>query len=635
MTGTKRTGNKGSIKIGSISLALSGIALATTVAPSVFAAGTKPLPIEKIGLDNSRQLVIQFASQPGAFPSVPNVLDLPGPNHRVVVDFVDATIDKAKIPSVDDMKAAMSKVLPVINGIRYSILPNAAKPTARIVLDLPEDLKITARVVKLEESSVTINLGEAVQNLVVPKKGAKANVASAANASVGSSSTPNPEVNTASQLSAPAPTAVAAESAVSALKEVAPVAQPASASTVNTTRFETVETVPVVPPTLSQTTVNADGESVALKPEQKLEDPKAPIAGTKNSASSSSGGWDWNTSSDNALVTKIAETKSIEQDVVKAPKELANPAAAVNGAPVKTVVETETVAVNTAPVKQVAVTEPIATVAPAEVSPAAVTNVVNESKTENTVVQAPAESPAEAPTPKAEMTEVQPTSSQVDAAVNGKNASAPVPEAETTTEAPKSAPSATGAALAVKLYNAAVRNHLSGKLAEAINDYKGALAANPSLAEAHSNLGLIYNQQHNYAGALGEFHKALAINPKDAITYNGIGAALRAEKDLLGAIRNWQTAVDLDPKLATAHYNLGTAFEIQKDYDRALEAYKDAVENDYRLGEAYYRMGLINQRKNRLEDAATQFKEALKVSPNSEYTEDAKKQLADMKIPKK
>ncbi len=583
MTGTKRTSNKGLMKIGSISLALSGIALATTAAPSVFAAGTKPLPIERIGLDNARQLVIQFASQPGAFPSVPNVLDLPGPNHRVVVDFVDATIDKAKIPSVDDIKTAMSKVLPVINGIRYSILPNAAKPTARIVIDLPEDLKITARVVKLEESSVTINLGEAVQNLVVPSKSSKSNVSSL------------------------------------------PATQSNSPGTVATTRFEAVETVPVVPPAFSQTTVSADGETVALKPEQKLEDPKAPIAGTKTSASS--GSWDWNTPADNALATKIAETKSIEQDVVKSPKELANPAA-----------------VNTAPVKQMAEAEPVTTAAPVDVSPAAVTNVVNEeTKSVTRTTEAPAQTPAqtpvetttEAPTPKAEMTEVQPTSAQVDAAVSGKTTSAPAPDGDAAVVTPEAPKSASSTALAVKLYNAAVRNHLSGKLAEAINDYKGALAANPSLAEAHSNLGLIYNQQHNYAGALGEFHKALAINPKDAITYNGIGAALRAEKDLPGAIRNWQTAVDIDPKLATAHYNLGTAFEIQKDYDRALEAYKDAVENDYRLGEAYYRMGLINQRKNRLEDAATQFKEALKVSPNSEYTEDAKKQLAAMKIQKK
>src|SRR5262249_47410909 len=74
---------------------------------------------------------------------------------------------------------------------------------------------------------------------------------------------------------------------------------------------------------------------------------------------------------------------------------------------------------------------------------------------------------------------------------------------------------------AVRRYNSAVQNHLNGKLVEAVSDYQGALQLNPNLSEAHSNLGLIYNQQHNYAQALSEFRKALAINPRDAITYNG------------------------------------------------------------------------------------------------------------------
>jgi len=103
---------------------------------------------------------------------------------------------------------------------------------------------------------------------------------------------------------------------------------------------------------------------------------------------------------------------------------------------------------------------------------------------------------------------------------------------------------------------------------------------------------------------------------------------LRAERDLQGAIKNWQTAVNLDPKLATAHYNLGTAYEINKDYDRALDSYNSAVKNDYRLGEAYYRMGLIMERKKRLDDAAQHFNEALKVSTDSEYSEDARQRLA-------
>jgi tetratricopeptide (TPR) repeat protein len=182
--------------------------------------------------------------------------------------------------------------------------------------------------------------------------------------------------------------------------------------------------------------------------------------------------------------------------------------------------------------------------------------------------------------------------------------------------------------LARDSYNLAVKAHLSGKLSEAIAAYKNAIAANPELAEAHSNLGLIYNQQHKYELAVSEFQKALAVNPKDAITYNGIGAALRAQKDLPGAIKNWQTAVSLDPKLATAHYNLGVAYELQRDYDRSLTSYEEAIKCDYRLGEAYYRMGMILEKRHRTEDARAKFKAALKASENADYSADARQRLA-------
>jgi Tfp pilus assembly protein PilF len=184
--------------------------------------------------------------------------------------------------------------------------------------------------------------------------------------------------------------------------------------------------------------------------------------------------------------------------------------------------------------------------------------------------------------------------------------------------------------LATARYNDAVKAHLSGKLPEAIASYKEALAANPELAEAHSNLGLIYNQQHKYEMAVSEFQKALAVNPKDAITYNGIGAALRAQKDLNGAIKNFQTAVSLDPKLATAHYNLGVAYELQRDYDRSLNSYEQAIKCDYRLGEAYYRMGMILEKRHRNDDARAKFKAALKASENADYSKDARERLASL-----
>jgi Tfp pilus assembly protein PilF len=646
MTGKKRTGNNGAMKFGSLSLVFSGIALATTFGVAAMAAGTKPLPIERIGLDNARQLVIQFAVEPGAFPTVPNVLDLPGPNHRMVVEFVDTTIDKARIPSPDEMIAAMTKVLPSVRAIRYSVVPNTAKPTARIVLDLPEDLKVTPRVVKVEETSVTINLGEDVKNLVIPKKSEKGKLSSAKSRL----EVPTPVEATGSESFQASAAATRADGSVTpaARSEVASAVAPAVISQVAPAITPNPPSV-VTPAVTSadQTTVSADGETVALKPEQKLDETKVPVGATK--AAGNAAGWDWNSPVENELATKIAQTKSMgdgTSDPLTAPlKEIGGDPvkvktdARVGEAPaerelVREVEAAETAKANLPPVKEAVRTAPIAQlqeiettpVAMADVAPAAVTNVASQSKSVTKIADAAGEAPVSSP----EMTDAQSAPAPVDAAVGGITKVA-VPDPETTTEAPK----LTGPALSLKLYNSAVRNHLSGKLPEAINDYKGALAANPSLAEAYSNLGLIYNQQHNYPAALSEFHKALAINPKDAITYNGIGAALRAQKDLPAAIKNWQTAVDLDPKLATAHYNLGTAYEFQKDYDRALESYRDAVTNDYRLGEAYYRMGLILLLQRRLDDAEVQLKEAIKVNPTSEYSEDAKKKLTELKTKKK
>ncbi len=179
-----------------------------------------------------------------------------------------------------------------------------------------------------------------------------------------------------------------------------------------------------------------------------------------------------------------------------------------------------------------------------------------------------------------------------------------------------------------KLFKSAVDKHMSGNLTGAIADYKAAVAADVELQQAHCNLGIAYNQQHNYASALTSFRKALAINPKDAIAYNGIGAALKAQKDIIGATKNWQSAVKLNPKLAVAQYNLGTAYEEQGLYDQALDAYNEAVKNDARMGEVYYRMGLIAQKTKRIDEARNQFKQALKMSGNSDYSEDARKRLA-------
>ncbi len=538
--------------LGRTYLGIAGMA-GILMAQAGIAADGDTLPIKKIAVDGGKQVVVEFGGAAGAFPAVPHVLDLPGPNHRIVLDFTDASLDKASLPSAEDLSASFTQALPFVKSVRYSNLENSPKPTARLVLDLPEDVKVKPRVVKLEEGSITISLGDVQQ--VEP--------------------------------------AAAAPSGV------------------------------------------AGGDKSAAAP---VSETPAPVAAV--SASPQAEGWDWN--GNNAPAVKSQSEPGVQSaataaiavpaaegavDAILKPaiamtgttSEQSAPAGTPAGAP-----QTESLAPagGTAPASEVTPTvAPLAeTPAPVESAPPAPEPAVSAPAPEAAVIT-PVPEAAAAPAPEATVVTPAPEA-----------AAAPVPE--TTGVSP--APASTAAPMSetekklscVRHYNQAVQMHLSGKLSEAIAEYKAALEGNASLPEAHSNLGLIYNQQHNYAQALSEFRKALAINPKDAITYNGIGAALRAEKDLMGAIKNWQTAVSLDPKLATAHYNLGTAYEIQKEYDKALNSYGQAVKNDYRLGEAYYRMGLIMERKRRPDDAAEQFKEALKVSSDSEYSEDARQRLA-------
>jgi tetratricopeptide (TPR) repeat protein len=412
-------------------------------------ADTTGRPIKNIYACAPSEIVVEFEESSG-MPNSPHILDLPGANHRVVLDFSDAAFEEGAISDPETISTAVNRVLPNVKAVHYTNISNGDKPIARLVLDLDPTAAVNPTVIELALGQVTVSLADRTASL--PQKGTIAKAPNAAATSYSTTSSSTPATTSTSQSDNPVGFASAASQAM-----------------------------------------NTDDHSLPA-------------------ASSSSHKDDSASKASSALPTST------------------------------TAISTRT---------------PI----PAD----------------------PGERALEA----------------------------------------------------LKHYNMAVKLHLVGKLGDAITEYQNALALNPQLSEAHSNLGLVYNQQHNYAQALAEFKKALSINPRDAITYNGIGAALRAEKDLGGAIKNWEAAVELDPHLATASYNLGTAYELQKEYDRAVKSYEQAVKSDYRLGEAYYRIGLIMERQHRFQDAQQQFAQALKVSANAEYSEDARQRVAYLEQNKK
>jgi tetratricopeptide (TPR) repeat protein len=657
-----------------MALSLSLIAfnfLAVTSAP---AADSVPLPIKKISVDSADELVIQFGTHVGSFPSPPHVLDLPGPNHRIVLDFADTCVDKVNMPSSDDLSTRLHKLLPAIKSVHYSNLANSGKPTARVVIEVPEQLLVKPRVVKLEEDSVTITLGDHMRDgdipdtspteplgrnsLKEPKKTSNdgkskaeetASDSVAGGLEIADSNSPSAASTAAANAVEPAVAVTngakgnsggttnanwdwtAASQTNASLGEGAPAATPAQAPIADSASAATPHT---------QAPTASSAAPAVTEPAESTPAPTAVLAQASADAT---------TSSDNQPKTHGSAPITETFEKIDTPATVVQPGASTTvteGArevlkrpepdtpKPATVADTdakqfqEALKPNSEPVKE---TADSSADTPLQLKPAMSggDSSSESAQASSESAAAPSEPPASAAPARAS---AEPTPAPEAAPTAKAEVSAPseaAPEAAPTLPV-KAAALSSSAQAAVTLYNSAYKAQLAGKISEAIADYKGAIAANPNLADAHSNLGVIYNQQHNFAQALSEFRKALAINPKDAITYNGIGAALRAEKDRAGALKNYQTAVNLDPHLATAHYNLGTIYEEMKDWEKAMDSYKLAVKNDYRLGEAYYQMGNIMYGKKRNDEAMAYFKESLKVGARSDYADEARKKISSL-----
>lgn len=141
-----------------------------------------------------------------------------------------------------------------------------------------------------------------------------------------------------------------------------------------------------------------------------------------------------------------------------------------------------------------------------------------------------------------------------------------------------------------------------GRLDEAINAYKTALALAPQDEETHFYLGTIYYSQKRLIEAIAAFKTAIKIKPDYAEALNSL-AYLYAEQgaNLAEAERLVKRALAVDPENGAYVDTLGWIyFKEQKveaariELERASKLTQDPVVYDH-LGDVYLKQGLVNQ----------------------------------------
>ncbi len=617
------------------SLALT-VGLTGNLCPAAQAQSAETASLRKISVDPNHLIVFEYAS--GGVKVPPQLFEMPSPDHRLIIDLPSTVIDTATMPSADDLSAEVNRVFPGIKRVRF-LTPIKDTPTVRVAFDLAIPAKIKAAL-RILDGAVSLGLNEEytqpVTAAAVDSQSAAAPAADVYSQYAKALVAQNPEQpddkgewgprkGSADELKGvtqgfkPLISTAALQTPLIQADlnaSIAPSKKPAAA-------------VVASPSPASQQAEAATGDASGLTSAATASSSSAPAAASTDTAA---GGWESAAGNASAKADNAAQVRDTTPDVQITAAASSLPSTIDEAA---AAIEKETPAVQEA---EVAAPAPVKRAVASVPVQKAVTVQKAAPVQKNAPIQRTAPvARATAPAVEQSQNEVAMAQSESQAAPNTEETEKPSEAAAAPeTAAPAEQPAGLDANAATnnpkiqarRFFNKAVKEHLSGQVAQAIADYKAALAIDPELGDAHSNLGLAYNQQHNYANALAEFRKALAVNPSDAITYNGVGAALRAQKDVPGAIKNWETSVKLNPKLAVAHYNLGTAYESQGDLDRAMVSYESATRNDQRLGEAFYRMGLIMLKKHKSEEAKEQFKRALKISENSDYSEDARLKLA-------
>ncbi len=139
-----------------ISLAL-GLWLVAGYSAGLPVLAAQSVSICNISVNKDKQLVVDFDNPNHLAPVAPQVLDFPGQQHDIVLEFPNTSFELSKIPRARTVLDELTKVFPDVKSIAYATNNDASR--ARIRLSISENVSTHPILTKVDQDSVVIDLG--------------------------------------------------------------------------------------------------------------------------------------------------------------------------------------------------------------------------------------------------------------------------------------------------------------------------------------------------------------------------------------------------------------------------------------------------------------------------------------------
>lgn len=156
-----------------------------------------------------------------------------------------------------------------------------------------------------------------------------------------------------------------------------------------------------------------------------------------------------------------------------------------------------------------------------------------------------------------------------------------------------------------------------GRQRKAIGQYREALRIDPDHNQANNNLGVaLLDQPGRLDEAIEHLKRAIAADPQQATAHESLGMALDRKGEIAQAEKHFREAVRLNPDNPGAHLNLGVALFKQGKVKEALVHYRKVLEANPDSVDAHLRVADIVGHQGRIEDAIGHCRQALRINPD-------------------
>jgi Tfp pilus assembly protein PilF len=167
---------------------------------------------------------------------------------------------------------------------------------------------------------------------------------------------------------------------------------------------------------------------------------------------------------------------------------------------------------------------------------------------------------------------------------------APLPVTRAESAAPEVPPRAPAEANDLEL---ALYYHRAGDFENALQHYRALLQRNELNAQAHNNLGLLYQEKKLLAESARELARAVLIEPGNVLAHNNYGVTLLLQGRADEAAAQFRSALKLDPRNVDALVNLALAQRDARQPEVAKEMLLEALTISPRSAAAHYNLAQL------------------------------------------